>query len=562
MHLHYLTLGRQAAFLNGQLHGQKIVASYTQRRNEWMLICRGYGQSEGCLQLSCDGRFPYALWLENPHRSKISTDVLPEVVGLQIAGVAIIPGERILKLWFRQADLVLILQFFTGRSNFFLIDDTRTIRNSFKAAKKLTGEKFEIPPTSDRLNPFQMTAHDFLALIAEQENGTVEALLKQIRFLNRTVIREVLFRSQIDADHPLKKVTPVQKTAVWEQLQQFLQACQDDAPRVYFKGEIPERFALTELRHLAHLPCREFSEVNEALRFFCFQVSKYQNLIQRKRQYSSVLERKIRAIRHHLLQLQNRRPDPEKARHLQKCGELLTAQPHLLKPGMDRVTVVDYFDPELKKIEIKVNPQLSAQENAALYFRRARQLQEKHQDETTRAADLTSQLEEYTRLLTECRDAENLKPLDRIGETLKSRHILQSHPTDREVFRRPFKTYTYRGWEIWVGRSARDNDALTFKFAGKEDFWLHVQGYTGSHVILRNPEQREHPPDAVWKYAAALAVTFSQAKHASYVPVLLTRVKYVRKPRKSAPGTVLPSRTKTIFVDPLNRKDIAGNEDQ
>ncbi len=562
MHLHYLTLTRQAAFLNEILRDREIVASYTQRRNEWMLICGGPGREEGCLQLSCDARFPYALWQAHPRRSKISTDVLSEIVGKKIAAVEMIPGERIMKLQFQQTDRLLMLQFFTGHSNFFLIDDTQTIHNSFKAAKKFVGEKFAIPPAPDQLDPFSLTASDFQVFLAGQEKGTVETLLKQFRFLNRTVIREVLFRCQIPPGHPLKTISPAQAPPLWAHVQQFLQACRSDTPRVYLKGEIPERFALTDLQHLAQLSCREFSEVNEALRFFCFQVSKYQNLMQRKRRYISVLERKIKAIRHHLAQFQNRRPDPEKARHLQKCGELLTAQPHLLKPGMDTVTVVDYFDPELPQIEIKVNPRLPAQENAALYFRRARQLQEKYQEEAHRTADLRGQLDEYIRLLEECRDAENSKQLDRMGELLKARHILQSHPTDRETFRRPYKSYTYRGWEIWVGRSARDNDALTFHFAGKEDFWLHVQGHTGSHVILRNPEQREHPPDDVLRYAAALAVSFSQAKHARYVPVLLTRVKYVRKPRKSPPGTVLPSRTKTIFVDPLSRKEISGNDDQ
>src|SRR5690625_7019932 len=41
------------------------------------------------------------------------------------------------------------------------------------------------------------------------------------------------------------------------------------------------------------------------------------------------------------------------------------------------------------------------------------------------------------------------------------------------------------GFTILIGRNARDNDAITFGIARSRDIWLHVQGYRGSHVIIR-----------------------------------------------------------------------------
>jgi predicted ribosome quality control (RQC) complex YloA/Tae2 family protein len=141
--------------------------------------------------------------------------------------------------------------------------------------------------------------------------------------------------------------------------------------------------------------------------------------------------------------------------------------------------------------------------------------------------------------------------MEQIEEKLKAHHVLSYQAEETEKYRRPYKTYTFKDYEIWVGRSGRDNDTMTFKHANKEDFWLHVQGYSGSHVIIRNPRRVEKIPADVLEYAGGLAVTYSAAKHASYVPVLYTRVKYVRKARKSPPGTVIPTQEKTIFVDPV-----------
>jgi predicted ribosome quality control (RQC) complex YloA/Tae2 family protein len=50
--------------------------------------------------------------------------------------------------------------------------------------------------------------------------------------------------------------------------------------------------------------------------------------------------------------------------------------------------------------------------------------------------------------------------------------------------------------------------------------------------------------------AAILAAIHSGARTSRMVPVDYTRRKYVRKPRRSPPGTVMIERAKTIFVEP------------
>jgi predicted ribosome quality control (RQC) complex YloA/Tae2 family protein len=68
------------------------------------------------------------------------------------------------------------------------------------------------------------------------------------------------------------------------------------------------------------------------------------------------------------------------------------------------------------------------------------------------------------------------------------------------------------GMEILVGRTARDNDELTFRVASQRDFWLHVAGTSGSHVIVRNPEGLPSLPRETVRYAATLAARHSKAR--------------------------------------------------
>ena len=116
---------------------------------------------------------------------------------------------------------------------------------------------------------------------------------------------------------------------------------------------------------------------------------------------------------------------------------------------------------------------------------------------------------------------------------------------------RPFRRYLIDGrWEAWVGRSNQENDELTHRASHVKDIWLHAQGVSGSHVILRTEGRPDQVPQKVIAKAAALAALHSKAKHSKLVPVIWTERRYVRKPRKAAPGTAVCLQEKSLFVEP------------
>ena len=552
MHLHYLTLKRQVEFLSAKLPGCVLADSYTQRKNEWVIALSTREQAAGNLLLSCDGQYPAILWLDQQNRGKNSTNVMAELIGKRVASINILPSERVVKVLFEAPGIVLILQFFTARSNFFIVDQNDVILNSFKAGRKHIGKKYDISPNK-LMSPFDLNREAFLSFFSGNADLQAYRALKQLQLLTRPVIREILFRCNLNEKQLVSDVSKASQSALWEQIQEFLKDCQTDPPRVYFRGEIPEKFALTAFQSYSELSCREFSDINAALRFFCFQIWKNRGVLQQKTHLESVVTRKIKSLNYHLQQLQNRPTDAAKAGNFNKIGELITNQPHLLKTGQSQVKLIDYFGPEMPEITVKIDPERSPRENAEIYFQKARQHTANTADYAAKATALKKQILEFSNILEALKTADNFKKINQLTEALKTRHVLQADPDETGKYRLPYKVFRWKDNIIWVGKSARDNDALTFKFAGKEDFWLHVQGYAGSHVVLRNPKRLENAPPEALEYAARLAVTHSAAKHARYVPVLYTKVKHVRKPRKSLPGTVIPGQSKTIFVDPLDK---------
>lgn len=121
----------------------------------------------------------------------------------------------------------------------------------------------------------------------------------------------------------------------------------------------------------------------------------------------------------------------------------------------------------------------------------------------------------------------------------------------------PYKTYrSSGGLEIWVGRGAASNDALTFDAAAPNDVWLHARDSAGAHVVLRWTAP-DAPPARDLHDAAMLAAWHSKARGSSLVPVDWTRRKHVRKPRGARPGSVVIREERTVMVRPSAERERA-----
>jgi predicted ribosome quality control (RQC) complex YloA/Tae2 family protein len=107
------------------------------------------------------------------------------------------------------------------------------------------------------------------------------------------------------------------------------------------------------------------------------------------------------------------------------------------------------------------------------------------------------------------------------------------------------------GLTVLVGRTAEDNDVLTFKLGAPRDFWLHVAGESGSHVLVRNPEGLDRLPRETQRFAAGLAAGYSKARHGGRVAVHVSTCAEVTKPRGFPAGKVALGKYKSVDAAPI-----------
>jgi len=116
----------------------------------------------------------------------------------------------------------------------------------------------------------------------------------------------------------------------------------------------------------------------------------------------------------------------------------------------------------------------------------------------------------------------------------------------------PPKLFSYElkdGWIVLAGKTDRDNDQLSLKTAHPDDWWFHVRGMSGSHVLLRTQKGME-PDRQTLKQAAAIAAYHSKARSGGTVAISCTKARYVSKPRGAKPGTVAIRKEITLKVKP------------
>ncbi len=114
-----------------------------------------------------------------------------------------------------------------------------------------------------------------------------------------------------------------------------------------------------------------------------------------------------------------------------------------------------------------------------------------------------------------------------------------------------YRTFTSSdGFTVLVGKSSFDNDRLTLEVADALDLWLHVDGFSGSHVVVQKRADCTGFPHTTLKEAAALAAYYSKAREAKFVSVHYCLAGNVYKVKGAPDGQVHIENFKLIKVKP------------
>ena len=410
---------------------------------------------------------------------------------------------------------------------------------------------------------------DFLQLLRlSGADVLADRLMDRLGGLSPLVCREAALYAAGDTD---ARVENLDQEAVAEKLQLFFEEhLRHGAPWFYAGPDgLPKQFAFCPIRQYGSCTQAEsFSALldsyyivrdrKDAMRQKSQAVRKtVTNLLQRVRRKLAVQEKELEATF-----------DRERLRQL---GDIVTANIHRIQKGQTVLEAEDFYDEDMKVIQIPISPLLSPQQNAAKFYKDYTRMKNAEK-ELTRQMELGRQEEQYLRsVLEELDRAQTEQELEEIRRELQDGGYLRPDAGKKRVKQgklSPMRFESTDGYPIYVGRNNRQNDELTFRLARKDDIWLHAQKVHGCHVIISCGGTK--PPDDTVTQAAQLAAYYSESTGGQNIPVDVTPVKQVKKLPGAKPGmviyhtynTVIVNPYKEIVVDALNAEKKGETEDE
>ena len=476
------------------------------------------------------------------------------------------PAERSVSLIFDCTDEMgipcrksLILELMGRNSNLILtgaegriLDCLRRVDFEMSEQRQvLPGLFYRDPPRQDKRIPQETDEAEIAVLLSATEPGRRldQWLLGTFAGISPLIARELCFRFTGATDTPLAGLSLPALAAF---LAAQFASMDSFTPVLLLRGGVPAEFSYREILQygdfMEETRCGSFSQLLD--RFYT-----QTDRAERMRQKSQTLRKTVTTLHERVLrklELQRRERDSTLNREqLRRMGDIVTANLHAITRGQALLRAENFYEADAPLIEIPLKPELSPQQNAAKFYKEYAKAKTAEKILTQQLAQGEAEAEYLAAVLDELSRAESEADLAEIRQELEAGGYLR--PADRKKQpklppSKPMEFVSGDGYHIFVGRNNRQNDQLSMKTARKDDLWLHIQKFHGTHVIIACAGVR--PPDRTVTEAAMLAAFYSQAKNGQNVPVDVTQVRNLRKPNGAKPGMVVYDRYQTVIVTP------------
>lgn len=322
--------------------------------------------------------------------------------------------------------------------------------------------------------------------------------------------------------------------------------CEDDGTIIgaYRNGEMSdERPMLRGLHYLApeKKPFPETNEPFDPLAYSAACLEEEKTLADRRKKdrfgwLFEALKKKAKLLERKLLALQSDKSAAEAHLEDGAKGDAIYMKYAELN---NRMGSFDYDG-----LRVELDPSRSLSGNAQLYYRRAKKAKETLKLNETNQAQAEKDLSDVRSALLQLAfcDEEGLEELAKELEISPQKSPQKKKSGDWRGLSHdsiPFEVDLH-GTKILFGKSAKQNDCLTFLLdTAKDHLWLHVNGTTGSHVMIK----KDNPTEEEIRTACEIALLNSGEEDGD---ILYTLRKNVRK--GNVMGLAIVKEGKTIHL--------------
>jgi len=469
--------------------------------------------------------------------------------------------------------LDLMVEIMGRHSNLVLVDADGVIMESAKRVTPqmsrvrsiLPRKAYSLPPVPDKPDPRHVTSAGIEAILgaAKPGAGVAETLVRGLRGVSPQIGREAAYRLTGDSTATVGTVGAEGA----RELARILRGLYEPlltrawAPRVYERDDVVVAYAATPMTHLAATATEEEgASISSAIAMAGASegdATSPKDHAQRRARLVTAIDGAITRVESRLRSFHEQHAKSADLEKLRTWGELIYAYMWQLSPGDTELVV--------EGERIPLDPALSAKENAQELFERYRKAQ-KAGSQLPERIEETEQERDYLRQLRlQAEQSEGFAAIESLRQEFEDhageRHSVgEKHPQRGKKKGQPRRVTPITdvdGNLIYIGRSGRENDQVTFDIGGPNDTWLHARGVPGSHVIVRWARPEADTEERI-ETAAALAAYYSGSRASGSVEVDVAKRRDVRKIKGGGPGMVTYRNEYTIPVRPRSEDELKG----
>ena len=540
----YYTLRALVREWRPDLHGTTVRDIYSQTKNELTVVLGG-AEQDWMVRGSVQRPFLYLFRRPGYHKARRNVATLFEDArGGTVRGVSIAERDRLVSIELAGGGRIL-WQLFGARANAFHVAPDGTIVAAFQRHDALTGTEAPEPYPA----PMPETFAEFEDRWRTNRSKTRQAVQSAVSLFGADLARETLHRAGVTTDAP-EGCSKEERRALFEASMALREALQDPAPVLYGAGQFPDAFSLIPLRHREDAPAERFDTVDAAVADFVRRRLAEQHFHRLYDPLEEALESAAAHERRSAERMVEELQSESRAGRYERWGHLLMARQDQVPDGAEEVEVPDLFE-EGAPVTIPLDPAQSPVENAERYYDRARSTRRSREEAEGRLDDTIERAERAEALLQALRQIDTLDGIKAFRDEREDALAPFVERPDADVDTFPFRRFDLGGgFEVWVGKNARQNHELTFHASQPYDFWLHARGVPGAHTVLHRPNRDAEPGQRRLYTAAAIAAHYSKSKGSDVAPVMVTERKYVTSPKGADPGVVRVQREEVLMVEP------------
>ncbi|WP_373584791.1 NFACT RNA binding domain-containing protein [Borreliella afzelii] len=253
-------------------------------------------------------------------------------------------------------------------------------------------------------------------------------------------------------------------------------------------------------------------------------------LIEKYKKELIVLEKRIESLKQQIKLIENIENEREK-------GELILLNINKIQKGLKEIDLLNYKE---EKIKISLNQSLSPKENALQYFKAYKKGKSSF---NTIQNQLKDNLDKFNLIQSKITmlKVENFIPKEEYNQ--EETAIKKKEKTSKIGLH-----FTSYGFEIIIGRNAKENDELLRHCVKGNDYWLHTRDYPGAYVFIKS-QKNKTPCLDVLLAAGNLCVFYTKlAKKSGKADLYYTQVKNLRRVKNGKLGLVIPKAEKNLHI--------------